>query len=83
MAEEKRETQRQKTLKGALIAFNDGHSTVSCTISNFSSGGARLKVASILGVPDTFTLRLADKRQIPCTVVWRKATELGVRFDAI
>jgi hypothetical protein len=80
---EQRTAQRQRTLKSALIAFNDERSTVSCTVRNFSEGGAQLKVASVLGIPDTFILHLPNKRVLPCTVVWRKATEMGVRFDAI
>lgn len=80
---EKRTSQRQRTLKGALIAFNEERSTLSCTIRNFSEGGAHLKVASVLGIPDSFILHLPDKRKFPCTVVWRKESELGVRFDAI
>jgi hypothetical protein len=80
---EQRKSQRQRTLKGALIAFNNERSTLSCTVRNFSDAGANLQVASVLGVPETFTLHFPDKRAFPCTVVWRKATELGVRFDAI
>lgn len=80
---EQRKSQRQRTLKSGLIAFNDERSTVSCTIRNFSEGGAQLQVASVLGIPDSFILHLPDKRKFPCTVIWRKAAELGVRFDPI
>jgi hypothetical protein len=80
---EQRTAQRRRTLKSALIAFNDEHSTVSCTVRNLSEGGAQLQVASVIGIPDAFILHLADKRMAPCTVVWRKATELGVSFDPV
>jgi len=80
---EQRHSQRQRTLKGALISFNNERSTLSCTVRNLSETGANLQVTSVLGVPDSFTLRFPDKRSFPCTVVWRKATELGVRFDPV
>ena len=79
---EKRSAQRQPTLKGAVIVFNNKNSTLSCTVRNFSEGGAHIKVASTLGVPDTFELRLTDGRKKTCIVVWRHAEELGVRFEA-
>jgi hypothetical protein len=77
---EKRSAQRQRTLKGAVIVFNNKNSTLSCTVRNASDGGAQIRVASTLGVPDQFELRLSDGTRKNCTVVWRKAEEMGVRF---
>jgi hypothetical protein len=78
--EEHRQTQRQRTLKGARIVFNDGRSTLECTVRNLSSGGAQLRIAMTLGIPDAFELRLSDDTRHQCTVAWRKADELGVKF---
>ena len=80
--DDRRTSQRQRTLKGGLIAFNDDRSTVTCTVRNLSDSGARLAVASIVGIPDSFVLRLTDKTKRDCRVVWRKPTELGVTFDS-
>jgi hypothetical protein len=36
MAEDKREAQRHRTLKGGSIVVNDGFSTFDCTVRNLS-----------------------------------------------
>jgi hypothetical protein len=77
---ELRSEPRQRTLKGAVIAFNDLRSTVDCTVRNLSPHGAQLRVASVVGIPDTFELRLADGARHQCSVAWRKGHELGVKF---
>ncbi|MFD1944460.1 PilZ domain-containing protein [Paradevosia shaoguanensis] len=79
--EERRQTQRHRTLKGASIVFNGGRSAIDCTVRNLSDAGANLRVTSILGIPDNFTLQMSDKTTRACRVVWRKAAELGVVFE--
>jgi len=79
--EEHRETQRHRTLKSGLIVFNGGRSTIECTIRNMSEGGAQLNVAGVVGIPDTFVLQLSDKSTRNCAIVWRRTTELGVKFE--
>jgi hypothetical protein len=80
MTEERRKTPRQRVLKGGRIVVNDGFSTFQCTLRNVSEAGARLKLASIVGIPDSFLLLMDDGRKFNCTVIWRTATELGVAF---
>ncbi len=77
---ERRAAQRRTTLKGGRIAFNAGRSTVDCTVRNLSSKGAKLVVNSVVGVPDTFDLVLADHSKQACRVTWRSLKELGVVF---
>lgn len=77
---DKRSDQRHRTLKGGLIVFNDGHSTISCTIRNLSESGAQLKVASVVGIPDSFVLKLNEGGTAAAIVAWRKADVLGVKF---
>jgi hypothetical protein len=79
---EKRKEIRQRTLKGARIAFNSGRSTVTCTLRNLSAHGARLQVESVVGIPPTFDLIIGENRPRPCRVVWRTLKELGVAFEA-
>lgn len=79
---EHRQDQRRTTLKGGKIAFHDGRSTIDCTVRNLSSGGAKLKVASVLGIPNDFELLMADNVHQHCRVVWRKVNEVGVAFGA-
>lgn len=79
--EERRSTPRRRVLKAGTIAF--GHSSViDCQVRNVSETGASLEVASPVGIPDSFTLVIAQdgiKRQ--ARVKWRKATRIGVEFE--
>jgi hypothetical protein len=79
--QERRITPRQRTLKGARIVTNDGYSTLDCVVRNLSKAGAKLKVASSVGIPDAFDLVFDDGRKFACSVTWRKAEELGVTFS--
>jgi hypothetical protein len=77
---EQRALQRRSTLKGGKIAFNGGRSTIDCTVRNLSAQGAKLQVSSVVGIPDTFDLVLADHSRQPCRVIWRRLKEVGVEF---
>ena len=79
---EHRTTQRRPTLKGGHIVFNAGRSTIDCTVRNLSRDGAKLQVASAVGIPDNFDLLLANTTRQPCRVAWRKVKEIGVVFTA-
>lgn len=75
-----RQSPRQRTLKGARIVLNDKFSTLECVVRNLSGTGARLKIASVIGVPEMFELRFDDGRSFQCQVAWRKPDEIGVTF---
>ena len=53
MGEENRNEQRHHTLKPGLIVFNNGFSTIECTVRNLSEGGAQLKVESLIAEGST------------------------------
>ena len=72
---------RRTTLKGGRIVFNAGRSTVDCTVRNLSAKGAKLQVASVVGIPDTFDLLLDGSTRQPCKVAWRRLKEIGVEFS--
>jgi hypothetical protein len=78
---ERRSAPRKRTLKGGRIAFNAGQSTIECVVLNLSETGAKLRVTSVMGIPDTFDLLLADKSRRRCRVAWRKLDEMGVAFE--
>lgn len=82
MSDEHRVSPRQRVLKGGRIVINDGFSTFQCTIRNLSDTGAKLKVASVVGIPEQFQLIMDDGRKFGCTVAWRTAEEIGVSFTA-
>ena len=77
---EHRTAQRRTTLKGGQIVFNAGRSTIDVTVRNLSRDGAKLTVASVVGIPETFDLMLPNTHRQPCKVIWRKAKEIGVEF---
>jgi hypothetical protein len=79
--DERRKTQRHRTLKGGVISFNRA-AGVDCRVRNLSTAGACLEVASQIGIPDEFVLVVeTDHVRTPCHVIWRTATRLGVEFQ--
>ena len=81
MSEEHRHTARHRVLKGGRIVFNHGNSTIACTIRDLSATGAKLKVASSIGVPDEFTLVFDDgSTSSNCVVRRRTPDTVGVEF---
>ena len=78
---ETRSAPRRRILKAGFIAYNDRHSTLPCTVRDLSTTGARLRVNCSVAAPDTFELIIElDGLEVDCHVVWRKATDIGVRF---
>jgi hypothetical protein len=77
--DERRDKTRHRVLKAGTIEFGGG--AIDCTVRNFSQTGAALDVTSPVGIPENFTLVIqADGTHLPCTVVWRKETRIGVKF---
>lgn len=77
---EKRLAPRRNTTIRALIVFNGGRGKTDCVIRNLSESGAKLEVASVGSIPQTFDLIAPSHRPHPCRVVWRALRELGVQF---
>jgi hypothetical protein len=74
--------QRRRVLKAGIVAFNDRHSTLPCTVRNVSDTGALIRMPGTLSPPDTFDLIIElDGLEASCTVMWRKGEDVGVRFD--
>jgi hypothetical protein len=71
--QELRKVARHRVLKGAHISFKGHGLAIACTVRNLSDGRARLKVASPIGIPDTFDLVLDDATTRPCRVTRRKS----------
>lgn len=79
--ENKRIAPRLRSLKAGRIVFHHGGSTLDRMIRNLSETGAKLAMEQALLAPDQFQLQFQDGAMRPCTVRWRKLTELGVSFD--
>ena len=78
--DDKRKALRRRTLLKGHIEFVCG-GAIDCMVRNLSSSGARLRVVSVVGIPNTFVLAFgADAKRRPARVAWRKETELGVAF---
>ena len=61
----------------------DGTIIGQCTMLDVSAGGARLKVDTALDAPSEFILVLSKvdpRMRRQCSVAWRDAKNLGVRF---
>jgi PilZ domain len=79
MVETRRAT-RHRVLKAGKIEFGGG--AIDCTVRNLSSSGAALGVTSPVGIPEKFTLIVpGDGLHLPCRVVWRNISRIGVTFD--
>lgn len=71
---------RKRTLLGAKIIFNDGHSVFDCIVRNLSDTGAMIQIENPLSAPNSFDLKLSDNRLLGCQVRWRKINSIGVQF---
>jgi hypothetical protein len=80
--EQRKTPGRARMLKSAKIVFSGDSASIDCVVRNSSASGACLDVASPIGIPESFDLVYdADHARMPCRVVWRKATRIGVHFD--
>jgi hypothetical protein len=77
---QKERSARRRVFKGAKIVFQERAATIDCTVRDLSSGGARLVVASVVGIPDLFELAVPGDRIRQCQLIWRKSGQLGVSF---
>lgn len=77
---EKRRAARRRVLKRARIVFNRGNCSMGCQILNVSDTGALVLPADIILCPTEFVLKpdVGDTRN--CEVVWRKGTQVAVRY---
>ncbi|HTN62725.1 MAG TPA: PilZ domain-containing protein [Devosia sp.] len=67
----------------ARIVFNQGRSTVACTVRNLSDSGALLRVHSVFGIPSAFRLALSEETLRPCWVIRRTTKEIAVAFTDV
>ena len=78
---ERRTAQRHRVLKQGTLAFSGGGST-ECVVRNISSNGARVDIASPVGLPESFTLVIAaDHFMRHCHAVWSADRRIGIAFD--
>jgi len=82
MSKDKRKSRRRPIRYVAWAAADSGERQ-SCLLSDMSETGARIDVENADQVPDHFMLLLSANgaARRACHVVWRKPTQIGVRFE--
>lgn len=82
MSHDQRKSRRRPINYLARLELRPGRA-VGCMLSDISDTGARLEVPYPDKVPDRFRLWLTQSgtARRNCEVVWRKAREMGVKFD--
>ena len=76
---DKRRASRRNVKREARISF--AKQNLLCTVRNVSATGASIQVADVSAIPDSFRLVLEmETATRHCVVVWRKATQVGVKF---
>lgn len=79
---ENRRSQERVPQFGSARILIEFSKPISCALIDRSDRGARLKVVSVLGIPDQFVLEI-ERERIPARIVWRSPAEIGVAFDVI
>lgn len=78
---ERRSNERRRVLKGGVVTFDQGLSTLVCVVREISANDARLQIQSESTVPNTFKLFIElDGMEVECSVVWRDGSSLAVEF---
>ena len=77
MRNEKRKHPRRELYLEARISWPR---PMRCVIADISASGARLIVDDVRLVPDEFVLALSTELMRMCKVMWRRKTQVGVRF---
>ena len=77
---EKRLSPRRNTVIAATIVYDGGRTRLDCVIRDLSDGGAKLQVATVKGIPQSFDLVVPRHRPHHCRVAWRALKEMGVQF---
>jgi hypothetical protein len=77
---ERRLAPRRNTRIEAKIVYAGGRTTRPCIIRNVSETGAKIEVAAVAGIPDTFDLLIPGHHPHHCRVMWRSLKEMGVAY---
>src|SRR3974390_403455 len=81
MITEKRSARRQPLRYTAWLAVT-AEQRLGCIVSDISDTGARIEVHDSNTIPDYFVLMLSSSGAARrfCRVMWRKPTQIGVKF---
>jgi hypothetical protein len=80
---ERRATYRRRTYLGGCVTFEKPRSTDDCLVRDLSEAGARVAFSGSTPIPNVFDLMIRETGETrPVRVVWRKALQAGVVFEA-
>ena len=84
MAHESRSAKRLPLCWPAWIVLNE-RSSIVCTMTDVSQGGARLEMPGTAIVPDQFVMRfsMTSTAGRKCEVKWREPKAIGVQFVGV
>ena len=78
-----RGAERKRVLLGGKIVFGDGAYSYDCTIRDMSASGARIGIPGATVLPkEFFLLDLKRGAAFDAELLWRNATQAGLRFRA-
>ncbi len=78
-----RNTERNRSMLGAHIIFNNRNSTLDCQVRNISATGARLVLSETVALPEEFELFVPQKgKTYKARLRWRKADGAGVELTS-
>lgn len=79
---ERRHAERRRTrLRSGKLVNLRGRFLIDCQLHDVAKGGAKIRVADPLGVPNRFFLFDDQHEQaLIAEVIWREGSELGLKF---
>ena len=82
MQPERRKWPRKKSFLKGKVFYNHRHSSIECTVRDFTDYGCRLQFASPISLPDTVELEIPAREQtLTAHIRWRKDDEIGVSLE--
>lgn len=73
---------RRKLKIPVVVRQENGERIVSTHTLDFSTGGAKIKLDLSVDLPERFLIILSEGGEVQrlCSLIWRSAGEVGVRF---
>ena len=82
--DERRRSERQRSLLRGRIYFNNGRCSLDCLIRDISYEGARIVFSDPVSIPDVIRLAILKKnRMMDGSVRWRRGLTIGVVFTQL
>lgn len=79
--ENRREHKRHRVFKRGTLVFNNGFSTIDCTIKDLSDGGARVAIEGGFSLPDRLELVIVESgRKFSVQKRWQTDRQTGLMF---